>query len=206
MGTYGSTWQTDGYCGQGNVQELIGTLKGKNAVVCGNAQGVFDQLNYVLGEFEERPIVFGVNDVGMYLDPLDHWVSLHEKNLEPWKHVRWLHKKGAEDVKIHCTQKGSSVHYAWEALTPVFALSGYFAMQIAYLMGAESIILCGCPGNPERRFFDRVARTDFGYGGGGAGSDKGVQEQLVKEMHRLPDFRAKVRSMSGFTKDFFGGL
>ena len=205
MGTYGSTWQCDGYSGCGNVADLIGTLRGRPAIVCGNAEGVFAELDRALRVLAD-PVIFGVNDVGMYLEPMHHWVSLHADNIAGWKVVRWLHHKYQEDVKIHSTRLTEPVHYAWDLLTPVFALSGYFAMQIAYIMGAESIVLCGCPGNPARRFFEREPRKNFGYGGGTAGSDKGIKEQLVKEMHRLPQFRSKVRSMSGFTQQFFGGI
>jgi hypothetical protein len=97
-------------------------------------------------------------------------------------------------------------YYWWEGLTPLYALSGYFAMQLAWVMGAGRIILCGCPGNQKRRFFEVAARKDFGYGTGPAAADNGIREQLEREMHRLPDFRVAVRSMSGWTQEFFGGV
>ena len=136
----------------------------------------------------------------MFLPRLDHWVSLHTSNLEKWKPVRWLQPRAIEDVSYHSVDAGAVVDYVWDKLTPVFALSGYFAMQLAYVMGASQIILCGCPGSPSPRFFEYAHPRSFGY------NVEGVREQIEHEMKRLPDFRARVRSMSGWTKEFFGGI
>ncbi len=205
MGTYGSTWQERGYCGSGDVSALLGTLRGRRAIVCGGAAGVFDELEVVLAKVED-PVIFAANDVGVYLPRLDHFVTLHTDNLGPWKNVRWLHAKVQENCKYHAIAPRPFVDYVWDKMTPLFALSGYFAMQIAWVMGAEQIILCGCPGTQTRRFFEATPRGDFGYGLGPAGSDKGIKEQLEREMKRLPDFKAAVKSMSGWTKEFFGGI
>lgn len=204
MGTYGSTWQRNGYCGCGAVEEFLGSLDGRPAAICGNAHTVFEELGAVRAHYGLDLEVFGVNDVGMYLDRMDHWCSLHSANLEAWKAVRWLHRRSGENVRIHSVHPAPGVEVVWDKLTPVFALSGYFAMQLAWVMGARPIILCGCPGSQVRRFFDAAPRPDFGYGAGPAGSDVGIQEQLRAEMRRLPDFRAAVRSLSGWTADFFG--
>ena len=118
MGATGSTWQAGGYCGKGNVGELLGSLAGRSAVVCGNADGVFGELHYakaVLGE----PVIFAVNDVGVYLDRLDHWVTLHWKHFAAWKAARFVHHNAPDNVKYHSVAKDADVDYAWEAITPV---------------------------------------------------------------------------------------
>jgi hypothetical protein len=89
-------------------------------------------------------------------------------------------------------------------------LSGYLAMQIAWVMGADRIVLCGCPGTQTKRFFEASlgrehANTNFGYGGGSGSGDEGVRQQVEREMRRLPDFKAAVRSLSGWTKTYFTG-
>ena len=117
-----------------------------------------------------------------------------------------MHAREQEATKYHSVDPRPAVNYVWEGLTTLFALSGYFAMQIAYIMGAELIVLCGCPGESKRRFFEHASRADFGYGSGSASSDSGVRIQLLKEMGRLPQFAERVRSMSGFTQEFFGGM
>ena len=198
-------WQAGGYSGQGPVEGLLGSLKGRAALVAGNAAGVFEEVEQVRATLE-MPVIFAANDVGIYLDRLDHWVTLHDKNMAAWKAVRWLHHRGPEDVQIHGIHQALDIQHVWELLGPLFALSGYFGMQLAWLMGCHPIVLCGCPGWPVRRFFEASPRRDFGYGAGQAGSDKGVRTQIEQEMARLPEFKAAVRSMSGWTHWFFGGL
>jgi hypothetical protein len=203
MEAYGSTWQAGGYAGQGNVRELLGSLTGRSAIVAGGAAGVFEEVAVVEAAIPDA-VIFAANDVGIYLPRLDHWVSLHADHLGVWKAVRWLHAKDKEETKYHGEAARPFVDYVWEGLTPLFCLSGYFAMQVAFLMGCAPIVLCGCPGQPARRFFEAAPRADFGYGSGANGSDKGVREQIEKEMERVPEFKAVVRSCSGWTAEFFG--
>lgn len=203
MGLYGATWEAGGYAGAGSVGELIGSLAGRPAVVCGNATGVFGEMETAVATYPGA-VIFGVNDVGMYLPRMEHWVSLHTDHLGAWKAVRWLHAHQQEKTEYHGVDPRPFIDHDWSSLRPLFALSGYFAMQIAYLMGAERIILCGCPGVALPRFFESGPRKDFGYGSGPHSSDGSVREQVVQEMTRLPDFKARVRSMSGWTREFFG--
>lgn len=207
MGTYGSTWQHGGYSGSGNVAELLGSATGRPAIVCGSAEGVFDELAAVKGKLSD-PLIFAANDIGMFLGHLDHWVSLHGKFLANWKRVRWQSPRkgdGNQRTWIHSMDAAPEVDYVWDGLNPHFALSGYFAMQVAWLMGCQPIVMCGCPGSVSRRFFDERAR-DFGYGGGNQQADKNIQTQVKVEMSRVPELKAVVRSMSGWTQTYFGGL
>jgi hypothetical protein len=202
MGTYGSTWQHEGYSGCGNVEPLLGSLRGRPAIVCGNAWGVFDELHDTLQRVY-NPVIFAANDVGMYISGLDHWASLHADNLMKWKTVRWLTPREQERTQYHGIE--GEVDHNWEGLSPLFALSGYFTMQIAHLMGAGLIVLCGCPGTRTRRFFEYEARVE-GYGGTDSSGDMAIRSQLLDEFDRVPELREKVRSMSGFTRELFGGL
>ena len=204
MGNYGSTWQVRGYAGQGNVHPLLGTLTGRVVAVCGNAWTVFEDLEAVRAKYSDL-VVFGVNDVGMYLDQLDHWATLHYANLLAWKSVRWLSGRGAWDTTVHSVQEAAGVHYVWANITPMFALSGYFAAQIAYVMGADKIFLCGCPGSAARRFFEATPKPE-GYGGDVAVSDINLRKQFIDEMERVPDFAERMRSVSGWTRSYLGGL
>ena len=211
MGTFNSTWQIAGYAGQGNVHELLGSLKGRVAIVVGSGKTVFKELtrlnesSYSKIKWIEQgnAVIFAVNDVGMFLPRVDHWVSLHGANLAAWKRVRWLHPHPDEFTKYHSVDAYQDIDYVWANLTPVFALSGYFAAQIAYIMGAERIILCGCPGDGTPRFYDLYSRKKEGMS---FYDSDGVRQQLEHEMKRLPEFKAKVCSMSGWTREFFGGL
>ena len=202
MGAAGAVWQAHGYAGAGSVGDLIDCLKGRVAIVVGSADGVFNELRFALRHAPDA-LIFAVNDVGMFLPKVDHWVSLHSDNLGPWKTVRWAHSLVQEHTKYHSVDPRPYIDYVWDRQTPCFALSGYFAMQIAWIMGASQIVLAGCPGERKRRFFEMTPR-DFDYGSGTEG--EGVRLQLINEMERLPDFRAAVRSTSGWTRSYFGGL
>jgi hypothetical protein len=199
MGTAGSTWQAAGYAGAGNVESLIASGRGRPAVVVGSASGVFEELSTAL-HLLKGSLVFAVNDIGMYLPHVDHWVSLHVDHMPAWKQVRWLHPKPTEP-KIHGECKRPWVDYGWDGLRPLMYLSGYFAMQIAWIMDCDPIVLCGIPGEQRPRFFEGAPRGDgFDYSGKDAG------KMLIDEMIRLPKFQMRVRSMSGWTQRFFGGL
>ena len=184
------------------MAELIGSLQGRPAVIAGNAEGVFEDVKEAL-RIVIDPVIFAVNDVGMFLPQVDHWVSLHADKLGLWKQVRWGTTHAREKTLYHSVDERPYVDHVWTGLTPLFTLSGYFAMQLAWIMGASQIVLCGCPGSQQRRFFDLETR-EFGYGGNASGADVGVREQLEREMTRLPEFKAAVRSMSGWTREFFG--
>lgn len=200
-----ATWEAHGYAGRGNVAGLVDSCKDRPALVCGGGADVFLDIDEALNRVKD-PVIFAVNDIGMFLPKIDHWVSLHHKNMPAWKAVRWLHpSKWPETTYYHSTDyEGSTIDYCWENLTPVMALSGYFAMQIAWIMGCRPILLAGCPGTYSRRFFERERREGVGYGGGSTSSDDNIRNQLIQEMNRLPEFKAAVRSMSGWTREFFG--
>lgn len=206
MGAYGSAWQHRGFSGSASVQGAVNSLGGRTALICGNAETVFTDVRLALEQIE-NPVIFAVNDAGMYLPKVDHWVSLHSDSLPVWRNVRWLQARHGEKIVLHGDGPRGFLDYAWEGLVPLFCLSGYFAASIAWIMGCDRIVLCGCPGDSTRRFFDAGPRPDgFGYGHGTRSSDTGVVEQVERVMARNPEFKQAIRSMSGWTADYFGAL
>jgi hypothetical protein len=197
--------EAKGYSGPDSVGELIDSLVGRPALVCGNAAGVFEEFQ-LLGSGEQ--VVFAVNDVGVYLPRVDHWVSYHSDKLAVWEKLKLTGTAIPKRWKTHTGgTRGADADYNWYGLEPTtFPLSGELAMQIAYLMGAERIILCGCPMDSTPRFFENGARKDgFKYGAGETGSDKAQRKTLYREMKRLPQLKEKIRSTSGWSREFFGG-
>ena len=207
-------WRHRGFNGSGAVQELFGTLAGRTALVVGSGGTIEDILDDVRLEFRRSmgsanctpvitPVVFAVNDIGMYLDHVDHFVSLHGEKLLHWAGIR---KDGTSKpvYREFWTHTGkhypAGIDYHWDGLTPLMPLSGYFAMQIAWIMGAERIVLIGCPGDATKRFFDAKPKPGERY------SELGIRKQIEDEMRRIPEFKRAVRSTSGWTKEFFGDL
>lgn len=196
-----SAWQSRGYYGDGagrcNITSLIDSLDGKVAVVVGSGgttDEIFHQYEKTLEKYPDA-VVFAVNDIGVYLPTVHHYVSLHEDNLQAWAQLR----KDKKDRKGFSTHSLINADWNWEGIVPVMPISGLFAMQVAWVMGAGKIILCGCPNDGTRRFFDKKPRDDFHY------QERGILDQLKGEMRRLPDFKAAVRSWSGMTREMFGG-
>lgn len=204
-------WSFNGYTGRDSVGGLIDSLSGRVVIVCGGADGVFDEYARAMREFE-RPVVFAVNDVGVRLLRVDHWFSYHGDKL-----MEWSKRREAVEMdkrwKLHSSGPlAAGIDYDWTGTEPTtFSLSGQFAMQIAFLMGAERIILCGCPMDETPRFFETKCHEadgndNFKYGAGDTPSDRNVREVMEREFRRLPDFKAKIRSMSGWSASYFGGL
>lgn len=193
MGKYGASWECRSYFGSGNVQPLLDSLAGRRAVVCGNAKGVFEDVDKIL---LKEDVVFAANDVGMYLPRLDHWCTLHYMKLPHWTAIRndaFSRQIGNVDYKTH--SHGSDLaHFDWFGLTPIMPLSGLFAAQVAYLMGCDPIILVGCPNDQTPRFFETTPVEAYVT----------VQKTIKSEMAFKPDFKKAIRSVSGWTKEYFG--
>lgn len=195
-----ATWESKGYAGAGNVAGLIDSLRGRPAVVVGGARGCFEEAERAISALHE-PVVFAVNDAAVLLPHLDHIVSLHTPKLYHWVELRADVTSGGygnRDFKVHDGGLyGQEGHYQWTGLTPMMALSGYFAMQIAYLMGCDPIVLAGCPGDSTPRYWETASTKTYA---------QVSNTQIVEEMGYKPEFKKVVRSMSGWSKEFFGGL
>ena len=196
-----SDWERRGYIGNGPVEGLFDSLAGRVAVVVGGG----GRIEEILADAAEmtlayQAVVFAANDIGMYLTHVDHFVSLHGAKLAHWAGIRAdkTSKPVYSDFKTHTARATEGIDYHWTGLTPLMVLSGYFAMQLAWIMGAEKIILIGCPGDETKRFFDVQARPGARY------HELGVRGQVMKEMARLPDFKSAVSSLSGWTREYFG--
>lgn len=190
-------WKFRGYEGSDNVAELIGTLNGRIGIVCGGGFGVFEELKVAEAFCDSEPIIFAVNGVGTILPKAAHWIGLDTKFFE----------YGAK-IPTH-TACGPGANYDWRIEPEHFHLSGYFAAQVAWLMGCDRIVLCGCPGEAGPRYNGTMNDTPhFGYGSGSTSSDTCIREQLNKQMKQIPDFKRAVRSTSRgkFSEHYFGSF
>src|SRR6266576_32569 len=198
----GNCWEAKGYSGAGNVAGLIDSLRERPAIIVGSARGGFSEVEAAQRSLHE-PVVYAVNDVSVFLPHVDHMVSHHIPRLVHWAAIRRDPTGGSYGNVDFCVHDsgfyGKTEWYQWSGLTPVMALSGLFAAQIAYLMGCDPVVLAGCPTDDTPRFWETCEKSsNVGY--------KHVQTQIRAETNYKPEFKNAVRSMSGWSKEFFGGL
>jgi hypothetical protein len=201
-GSLGAGWESKGYFGGGNVEEILDSLSGQAAIIAGSAKGVFDEVEAATAILQ-RVNIFAVNDVGVILPHVDHFVSLHTPKLVHWVELRRDETSagyGNRDFRVHDGGLYDKREwYQWKALTPTMSLSGMFAAQIAYLMGCHLIVLCGVPCDSTPRYWETGTSTkNTGY--------QNSQRQIREEMAYKPNFKSRVRSMSGWSREFFGTL
>jgi hypothetical protein len=156
-------WEAKGYVGGGNVAGLLDSQKGRPALIAGGAKGVFEEVRLARGNLGPLALTYGVNDVGVFLPHVDHFVSHHTPRLARWVEIRRDPTGGSygnTSFEVHDSGLyGDTYWHQWKELTPVMSLSGLFAMQIAYLMGCEPIVLCGIPCDDTPRFWETGEKT-----------------------------------------------
>lgn len=138
-------------------------------------------------------------------DKIDKFVKLHEERYpdspRPMIHLR---------DNMTCKQSEHIDHIKWPVRT--MAGSGPFAAAAMVMMGYDPVIMCGCPmdGGGGYAFDDTHKSTRYdpriGYESG--------EHNMIRSWHRcmklfkeqFPDMAANIRSMSGVTKEIFGGM
>lgn len=169
--------------------------RGQTAIICGSAPSLLQEFDEVK---KKRPgaIVIGINESvsGIWCEYLS---SYHDekfdyfKSLSLNKEIRTLSSKDY-DIVIGGTSCGD-------------------AIQIADIMGFSEIIIVGAPMNGRDGYFNDTPEYDEEYGMNRFGSaayskettDLDRNQRVIKELAtKLP----QVRSMSGFTKEVFGGF
>lgn len=192
-------WTHRGFSGHQDMTDWFDVMANRTAIVCGNGAGVWDEYLRACSTVL-NPVVVAVNDIGMYLPKVDHWVSLHADAFPSWRSVRDMQERLPEQTRLHSGTPRGFLDAWWDRLTPQFPLSGYFAMQLCWIMGAERIVLCGCPGDASPLWYGPRTRGPFDYG------SNNLQGMVVQEMEKRPEFKRAVCSMSGWTQSYFGGL
>ena len=188
----------------------------KTCLVIGGAPSVWE-------DFKEAKAIYphadtmAVNAIGSYVPgKLTYWFSLHCYYLKVWHQVRKMLYKGDatyqapilfslrhtgegvqkgdidaiwkfEDATIECSAKnGGSLED-----------SGFFAMCIALVMGYRHVCLVGCPADASGHVF--IPEWEY------LQHDKQkIKEAWERTMVKYPEVPARVRSMSGLTRELLG--
>lgn len=189
-------WDYRGYRGPGDPA-LLATKEGKAAIVIGTAGCVWEDLARV-EHLREAADIFAVKEIGAFLPWIvHHWVTLHPKELPHLMALRLVRHYGM-DIKpvTHSNKPHSAVDHAWE-MANYGANSGFYAAEVALVMGYDRIILAGCPADNTPHFYDPPWRKT-------TAGDSHVLKAWRLEIMRNGEIRSRVRSLSGWTRDLLG--
>lgn len=167
----------------------------KTALCLGGADGVEKEWKAALA-LGSLDYVVACNDVGaIWPGRLDVWVTLHPEKMAGWREQR--RANGHPDAKRYLVH-GDYVPDWAELVEFRFpgqgdsGSSGLFTAKAALIdLGADRAVLAGIPLVRSSHFFD-AAQWEA------AGGYREVWERL------RPEYRARIRSMSGWTAHFFG--
>jgi hypothetical protein len=142
--------------------------------------------------------VFACNDAGaVWAGELDGWVSLHPEKLDRWRKQRaanghppakafWAHRAHKDVPEIRVTE------YTFPG-QKASGSSGLYVAKVAMVnCGYQEVLFCGVPMTPSPHFFDKTNwRSCKGF--------RRVWPSVDTE------YRAGMRSMSGWTRVLLGG-
>lgn len=165
------------------------------AVVLGGATGVWQELDHARALFEPD-MVLAVNHAGRdYPGRLDHWATYHADLLPGWiaqRQAAGLAPAGHYWTAIYKGQKPRVPNLPFQFAEVTGGSSGLLGTMCALIAGADRVVLCGVPMDPEREHFHKAGAWDEALKYRKAWQDE------------LGEIRDRVRSMSGWTADLLG--
>ena len=206
-------WNYRGIQGEGSAPPGLAGTYGKSLIIIGCGRHVWQELSdyprYQYGPMEApynrdvEPLdIMAINEIGLYLPHVDHWVSMHDDVLRHLHEIRkrlglaetMLHSNTPVSYDTHCYCCGGMVY--WRFLVNL-GCSGLLAVHIALMLGYEEIILAGIPADNEGNFYQPLGM----HGVHGANRAK---ERWLMALRRTPLITDRVRSLSGMTRDLLG--
>lgn len=164
---------------------------GRTALIVGGAWCVHDDVVAAQSMFTPDMII-AINDIGGLLQRVDHWVSMHpDKLLTEW--VSQRSRRGFAPAGRYWTAEHlSAPSYFRRVVNPGGGSAG-LAVEVARALGAERIVLAGCPLESAPHFF-----------GDKPWSPREVEHYRRSWARQKKTWGPFVRSMSGWTRDLYG--
>jgi len=189
-------WEYRGIKGGGSPPPYLSRYHG-DLIVMGSALCVWDDYQRTI-ESGFNGHLMAVNDIGQFIDKsLEHWVSLHPKNLVHWVALARLHATAGHGCLTHTNEPSEGIRVAWD-IHPYAPTSGLYAIQVGLVLGYDRIMLCGVPQDNSRRIFDPP------WMGGGEHQDANLRKSFRQMVEHNPEYGLRVRSQSGWTKELLG--
>lgn len=193
------------------LPDIAGKYKGKNLIVCGDAIGVWIDLELFGAKCNDYPgkvrkdgwDVMVVNNLGITFPGwIHHWYSNQPRIIRNAEAARRDEYKAefSGGWKTHSIREGADYRWPWGG----HGTSGLGATLVGVGLGYDRIVLCGLPlddgphnGEPHWR------RTIIGSRET-AGRQSDGKDSHWKRAIELA-FDGKVKSMSGRTREWLGG-
>src|SRR5574343_754284 len=177
------------------AESLIGQFSGRKLLICGSGRTLWDDVEKAPFLLDD-PLVDAmcINEAGLHWPwKLKHWYSNHRERMEAWAAVRKWHWPDPE--WFHTNGETSRPKWAcWRV--PGIGSSGVVAIYAGLSMGYDAILLCGIPLDDSGHFYDPpCVGSNFI-----AESPQRVLEFAAREV-----FDGRVQSMSGRSREIFGG-
>ena len=157
-------------------------------LIIGGAHCVFEDIEASQELFLPDEIIV-INDIGMYIEEVDHWVTMHPEKMPIWLKQREDH--GFVKPKMWTTPEKVE-----KGIVDGFSLvnskggGGILGVNLAKFLGASKIVLAGIP---------MTQNAHFNKGSGW------IEATLYRQFWRGEKSYPKwVKSMSGWTKEFYG--
>lgn len=172
------------------------------ALVVGNAECVWQDLERYEGPADA---IIAVNCIGMELPRVDAWVTLHPLNFP--RYVLARHHAGLPEAGVLVTNQRDRRQPPWPAIDhvteaplpghPQGGSSGLFGAKFALIdWGFDRVVFCGCPLTQTRHAVPHPTLGRYVFE---------TAPQYQRAWSKIPaEFTARMRSMSGWTRQFLG--
>ena len=149
-------------------------------------------------------LVVAANDVGVHWKrDLDAWTSLHPDRLtrvdvrhpKRWSWLDQREQAGGNTPELWARKNRFGVANQVQDRFKGGS-SGLLAVEVALEMGAERVVLCGCPMTVSPHFNESIVHGPLAWKSADSHFRTWLRHRVILEPH--------VRSMSGRTKDTFG--
>lgn len=169
----------------------------RTALVVGGAECVWEDLDKVSGLFKPD-LIIAVNDIGLWLTHIDHWVSYHHSQLFRWAQQRL--DSGLPPPSSYWTNPANFKTSPYpdgffKTIKTEGGSSGWMATAVALQKEKCKVVLAGVPMVPAMRHFNDKQKGKPWVDG---------KNYLSHWKTHSVKYAQAIRSMSGFTKELFG--
>jgi len=199
-------WEHNGIKARGAKPALVGAydhLRPGGCIVLGTSRKAWTDLDEALELFKsERDYdIIAINDIAHQMRrPIAHIVSLHKEILGPLRQIRQVKMQDMEHVHTHGHRPYEGVDFVWGSIATSGGTSGLFAVKAAVAMGYSKIVVAGVGIDKTGHYYDPED-----HNGNGAGVfDEACREPWKDLWRDNPEFKKRVRILSGSLMDLYG--